>query len=164
MKRESELVGLCIEAACESRESVEKWRMQRRSLDRLPSPVADALLRRLIARRLLYPSLLEYSYSLHPSFSTQSCPIHVSNFSFLVRVFKHSAEEVDVRDNGSVDAEWMAYLGAFRHLRYLNLADCHRITTSALWPITGVVSIVILLTYSYCHFLRDGSFVVLNWF
>ncbi|KAJ1408213.1 hypothetical protein SESBI_23749 [Sesbania bispinosa] len=47
MKSESELVGLCIEAACESRESVEKWRRQKRTLDRLPSPLADALLRRL---------------------------------------------------------------------------------------------------------------------
>ncbi|XP_014510699.1 uncharacterized protein LOC106769551 [Vigna radiata var. radiata] len=130
MKRESELVGLCIEAACESRESVEKWRMQRRSLDRLPSPVADALLRRLIARRLLYPSLLE--------------------------VFKHSAEEVDVRDNGSVDAEWMAYLGAFRHLRYLNLADCHRITTSALWPITGMNTLQ-ELDLSRCFKVNDAG-------
>jgi len=80
MKSESELVGLCIEAACQSRESVQKWRMQRRSLERLPSPVADALLRRLIARRLLYPSLLEYSYSLHPSFSIRSRSIRVSNY------------------------------------------------------------------------------------
>ncbi|WVZ24259.1 hypothetical protein V8G54_002803 [Vigna mungo] len=125
MKRESELVGLCIEAACESRESVEKWRMQRRSLDRLPSPVADALLRRLIARRLLYPSLLD-------------------------------AEEVDVRDNGSVDAEWMAYLGAFRHLRYLNLADCHRITTSALWPITGMNTLQ-ELDLSRCFKVNDAG-------
>ncbi|KAL9330013.1 hypothetical protein ACSQ67_005016 [Phaseolus vulgaris] len=130
MKSESELVGLCIEAACESRESVEKWRMQRRSLDRLPSPVADALLRRLISSGLLYPSLLE--------------------------VFKHSAEEVDVRDNGTVDAEWMAYLGAFRNLRYLNLADCHRITTSALWPIAGMTSLQ-ELDLSRCFKVNDAG-------
>lgn len=55
----SELVSLCIEAACASRESVEKWRMQRRSLGRLPAHLADSLLRRLIRRRLLFPSLLE---------------------------------------------------------------------------------------------------------
>lgn len=34
----------------------------------------------------------------------------------------------------------MAYLGAFRHLRYLNIAECHRITSSSLWPITGTYS------------------------
>ncbi|KAK7399111.1 hypothetical protein VNO78_10286 [Psophocarpus tetragonolobus] len=130
MKNESELVALCIEAACESRESVEKWRMQRRSLDRMPSPLADALLRCLFARRLLYPSLLE--------------------------VFKHSAEEVDVSGDYSVDAQWMAYLGAFRHLRYLNLADCRRITTSALWPITGMTSLQ-ELDLSRCFKLNDAG-------
>lgn len=114
MKSESELVELCIKSACESKEIVDKWRLQKRSLDRLPSPLANALIRRLITRRLLHPSLLE--------------------------VFKHSAEEVDARGVGSVDAEWMAYLGAFRHLRYLNVSGCHRITSSALWSITGSTS------------------------
>ncbi|XP_040871591.1 putative adenylate cyclase regulatory protein isoform X2 [Glycine max] len=130
MKSESELVGFCIEAACESRESVDKWRMQSRSLDRLPSHLADSLLRRLIARRLLYPSLLE--------------------------VFKHSAEEVDVRGDNSVDAEWMAYLGAYRHLRYLNLSDCHRVSTSALWPITGMSSLQ-ELDLSRCFKVNDAG-------
>ncbi|KAL2342677.1 hypothetical protein Fmac_003962 [Flemingia macrophylla] len=129
MKKESELVGLCIEAACESRESVEKWRLQRRSLHRLPSPLADALLRRLISRRLLFPSLLE--------------------------VFKHSVEEVDLRRESSVDAEWMAYLGAFRHLRYLNLADCRRLNSSALWPITGMTSLQ-ELDLSRCFKVNDA--------
>nr|KYP58696.1 Internalin-I [Cajanus cajan] len=126
MKNESELVGLCIDAACESRESVEKWRMQRRTLDRLPSPLADALLRRLIARRLLFP------------------------------VFKHCVEEVDLRGENSVDAEWMAYLGAFRHLRCLNLADCHRINSSALWPITGMTSLQ-ELDLSRCFKVNDAG-------
>ncbi|KAK7358527.1 hypothetical protein VNO77_00459 [Canavalia gladiata] len=130
MNGESELVELCMEAACVSRESVEKWRMQRRTLDRLPSPLADALLRRLISRRLLYPSLLE--------------------------VFKHSAEEVDVRGENSVDAEWMAYLGAFRHLRYMNLADCHRITSPSLWPITGMTSLQ-ELDLSRCLKVNDAG-------
>ena len=49
-----------IEATCENRESVKKWQRQRRSLERLPSHLADALLHRLIHRRLLFPSLLEY--------------------------------------------------------------------------------------------------------
>lgn len=104
-----------MEAACESRESVEKWRRQKRSLERLPSHLADALLRRLIHRRLLYPSLLE--------------------------VFKLSVEEIDLRGENSVDAEWMAYLGAFRYLRSLNVADCHKVTSSALWAITGMTSL-----------------------
>ncbi|XP_027340047.1 systemin receptor SR160 [Abrus precatorius] len=131
MKSESQLVALCLESACESRESVEKWRMQRHTLHRLPSPLADALLRRLIARRLLNPSLLE--------------------------VFKHSAEEVDLKGDNSVDAEWMAYLGAFRHLRYLNLSDCHRrITTSAIWPITGMTSLQ-ELDLSRCFKVNDAG-------
>lgn len=57
---ENHLVELCIDSACRSKDSVEKWRRQKRSLERLPSHLADALLRRLHARRLLYPSLLEY--------------------------------------------------------------------------------------------------------
>ena len=49
-----------IEATCENRERVEKWQRQRRSLERLPSHLADALLHRLIHHRLLFPSLLEH--------------------------------------------------------------------------------------------------------
>lgn len=60
MEMENQLVELCLNSACESKDSVEKWRRQKRSLERLPSHLADALLRRLHARRLLYPSLLEY--------------------------------------------------------------------------------------------------------
>ncbi|KAH9719187.1 hypothetical protein KPL70_005715 [Citrus sinensis] len=32
----------------------------------------------------------------------------------------------------------MAYLGAFRYLRSLNVADCRRVTSSALWALTGM--------------------------
>lgn len=53
-------------------------------------------------------------------------------------MFKHNVEEVDLRGDNSVDAEWMAYIGGFRYLRSLNLADCHRLTNSALWAITGI--------------------------
>lgn len=109
---ESELVRLCIEAACQSGESVQKWRRQRRSLERLPAHLADSLLRHLIRRRLIFPSLLE--------------------------VFKHNAEAIELRGENSVDAEWMAYLGAFRYLRSLNVADCRRVTSSALWALTGM--------------------------
>ncbi|KDP25302.1 hypothetical protein JCGZ_20458 [Jatropha curcas] len=115
METESRLVRMCIEAACDSRESVEKWRRQRRSLERIPSPLADALLGRLIHRRILFPSLLE--------------------------LFKQSVEVVDLRGESAVDAEWMAYLGAFRYLRYLNLSDCRRINSSALWALTGMTSL-----------------------
>lgn len=115
IETESRLVRLCIEAACESRESVEKWRKQRRTLNSMPSPLADALLRRLFLRRLLFPSLLE--------------------------VFKRSVEVVDLKGENNVDAEWMAYLGAFRYLRSLNLPDCHRINNSALWSLVGMTSL-----------------------
>ncbi|MED6126246.1 hypothetical protein PIB30_076462 [Stylosanthes scabra] len=129
-KSESELVMLCIEAACQSRDTVNKWRMQRRTLDHLPSHLADALIRRLLSRRLLYPSLLE--------------------------VFKQSAEEIDLRGDNSVDAEWIAYLGAFRQLRYLNLSDCHRITCSSLWPLSGMASLN-HLHLSNCFKLNDSA-------
>ena len=49
-----------IKAMYENQESVEKWRRQRRSLERLPSHLTDALLHRLIHCHLLFPSLLEY--------------------------------------------------------------------------------------------------------
>ncbi|KAB1209884.1 F-box/LRR-repeat protein 16 [Morella rubra] len=124
-RMESGLVGLCIEAACQSKESVEKWRRQRRSLERLPSHLADALLRRLLCRRLLYPSLLD-------------------------------AEEINLRGENTVDAEWMAYLGAFRNLRSLNVADCHRVTSSALWAMTGM-SCLQELDLSRCLKLTDAG-------
>ncbi|XVF10424.1 hypothetical protein REPUB_Repub07fG0181600 [Reevesia pubescens] len=115
MEKESDLVRRCMEAACRSRESVEKWRRQRRTLERLPSHLSQSLLRNLLRRRLLFPSLLE--------------------------VFKYSVEEIDLRGENCVDAEWMAYLGAFRYLRSLNLADCHRINNSSIWPLVGMNSL-----------------------
>ncbi|GLU05961.1 hypothetical protein SLE2022_230330 [Rubroshorea leprosula] len=59
MEKETDLVRLCLEAACKSKESVEKWRWQGRTLERLPSHLAQSLLQRLLHRRLLFPSLLE---------------------------------------------------------------------------------------------------------
>ncbi|KAF5207009.1 Leucine-rich repeat (LRR) family protein [Thalictrum thalictroides] len=111
-ERESGLVRLCIEAASESKESIEIWRRQRRTLEKMPTPLAEALLRRLLRRRLLYPSLLE--------------------------VFKHCIEEINLQRENFVDSEWMAYLGAFRNLRTLNIADCKGINNSALWAISGM--------------------------
>ncbi|KAL8138947.1 hypothetical protein V2J09_004948 [Rumex salicifolius] len=115
LKVDSMLVRLSIEAACASSESVERWRMQRRTLERLPSPIAEALFHRLLHQRLIYPSLLE--------------------------IFKSSLENIDLSGEQSVDAEWIAYIGAFSYLHSLNLADCHRVTTSSLWPITGLTSL-----------------------
>lgn len=61
-----------------------------------------------------------------------------------------------MRGDNSVDAEWMAYLGAYRHLRYLNLSDCHRVSTSALWPITGMSSLQ-ELDLSRCFKVNDAG-------
>ncbi|KAE8677961.1 AMP-dependent synthetase and ligase family protein isoform 1 [Hibiscus syriacus] len=130
MEQESELIRRCIEAACRSKESVEKWRRQRRSLERLPSHLSQALLRNLLRRRLLFPSLLE--------------------------VFKHSAEEIDLRGENYVDEEWMAYLGAFRYLRTLNLANCHRINNSAIWSLVGMTSLK-ELDLSRCMKVSDAG-------
>lgn len=65
----------------------------------------------------------------------------VLKYSFLssFRVFKYSVEEINLRGESIVDAEWMAYLGAFRYLHSIILADCHKINNSALWNITGVM-------------------------
>nr|XP_043611680.1 internalin I [Erigeron canadensis] len=109
---ESPLVRLCLEAATQSGAAVETWRRQRRTLERLPSHLAGALLHRLLKRRLVYPSLLE--------------------------VFKYSVEKVDLRGESCVDAEWMAYLGAFHYLYSLNISDCHKINSSALWSLSGM--------------------------
>ncbi|XP_031473006.1 uncharacterized protein LOC116245655 [Nymphaea colorata] len=106
------LVGMCIEAACISGDSVEAWRRQRRTLQMLPAHLAHALFRCLLDRKLIVPSLLE--------------------------VFQYSVEVVDLKGKSFVDAEWMAYIGAYRSLRVLNLAECKGINNSSLWSITGM--------------------------
>ncbi|XP_021757655.1 F-box/LRR-repeat protein 13-like [Chenopodium quinoa] len=127
---DSRLARMCIDAATDSRYAVDKWRLQRRSLERLPSPLASALLHRLLHRRLLFPSLLE--------------------------VFKFSVEEVDLSGENSVDAEWMAYLGAFSYLCSLNVADCYRINNPALWPLAGMTSLM-QLDLSRCMKVTDSG-------
>ncbi|WOL02122.1 hypothetical protein Cni_G10841 [Canna indica] len=125
------LVGKCIEAASASARSVEKWRRQRRTLEHLPSFLADALLRCIIRRRLLrYPSWLE--------------------------TFKNSVENVDLRGENYVGAEWLAYLGAFRFLRCLNLADCKGVNNSALWFLAGMDSLK-ELDLSRCSKVSDSG-------
>ncbi|XP_071698650.1 uncharacterized protein [Rutidosis leptorrhynchoides] len=54
------------------------------------------------------------------------------------RVFKYSVEKLDLRGESSVDAEWMAYIGAFHYLCSLNVSYCHRINSSALWALSGM--------------------------
>ncbi|XP_010541620.1 PREDICTED: toll-like receptor 13 [Tarenaya hassleriana] len=133
MERESGLVSLCMEEACKSWEAIERWRRQRRSLEhleQLPPHLADSLLRRLLRRRLLFPSLLE--------------------------VFKHCVENLDLRGESSIDAEWMAYIGAFVNLFSLNLSDCHRIHSSTLWPLTGLASLK-ELDLSRCSKVTDSG-------
>ncbi|KAH6804381.1 hypothetical protein C2S51_032628 [Perilla frutescens var. frutescens] len=127
---ESLLVRMCIEAATESAVAVDKWRRQRRTLERMPSHLAEALLYHLLRRRLLYPSLLE--------------------------VFKYSVEEINLRGESFVDAEWMAYLGAFRYLHSIILADCHKINNSALWNITGMTNLK-EMDISRCSKITDAG-------
>ncbi|KAL6864888.1 hypothetical protein ACP4OV_016039 [Aristida adscensionis] len=127
---EARLLDLCIDAAARGAATVEAWRRQRRSLERLPAPLADALLRRLAARRLLFPSLLE--------------------------VFQRSVEEVDLRGHVAVDAEWLAYLGSFRYLRALNLADCKNVNNSAVWALSGMNTLK-ELDLSRCSKVSDAG-------
>lgn len=63
----------------------------------------------------------------------------ISSFMSPYRVFKYSVEVIDLKGESLVDAEWMAYLGAFRYLRSMILADCHKINNAALWNITGAI-------------------------
>ncbi|CDP12152.1 unnamed protein product [Coffea canephora] len=130
IETESELIRMCIEAATESGNAVEAWRRQRRTLERMPSLLAGALLHRLLHRRLLFPSLLE--------------------------VFKHNVEEIDLRGENCVDAEWMAYLGAFNYLHSLNLSDCYKVNSAALWSITGMPNLK-ELDLSRCSKITDAG-------
>ncbi|XP_059288781.1 uncharacterized protein LOC132042188 isoform X1 [Lycium ferocissimum] len=111
----SQLVEMCVESATHSLDAVEAWRRQRRTIESMPCHLAQTLLHRLLQRRLLFPSLLE--------------------------VFKFCVEEIDLRGESRVDAEWMAYIGAFDNLRCLNLSDCNKINNSAIWAITGMTNL-----------------------
>ncbi|KAK3137269.1 hypothetical protein QOZ80_5BG0450120 [Eleusine coracana subsp. coracana] len=127
---ETRLLDRCIDVAARSAATVEVWRRQRRSLERLPAQLADALLRRLAARGLLFPSLLE--------------------------VFQRSVEEVDLSGLAAVDAEWLAYLGSFRYLRVLKLADCKNITNPAVWALSGMNTLK-ELDLSRCSKISDAG-------
>ncbi|KAF0924626.1 hypothetical protein E2562_010229 [Oryza meyeriana var. granulata] len=129
-RSEMRLVDRCIDAAARGAATVEAWRRQRRSLERLPAQLADALLRRLAARRLLFPSLLE--------------------------VFQHSVEEIDLSGHIAINAEWLAYLGSFRYLRVLKLADCKNVNSSAVWALSGM-STLKELDLSRCSKISDAG-------
>lgn len=74
------------------------------------------------------------------------------------RLFKYSVEEIDLRGESCVDAEWMAYLGAFRYLQSIILADCHRINNSALWNITGLqMRFEFIQTHGYRHMTHTSQ-------
>ena len=53
------------------------------------------------------------------------------------RVFKWSVEEVDLSGSLAVDAEWLSYLGSFRYLKVLKLADCKNVDNGAIWSLAG---------------------------
>lgn len=130
IEMQSELIQMCIDAASASKDAVDAWRKQRRTLERMPSHLSGALLHNLLRRGLLFPSLLE--------------------------VFKYSIEEIDFRGENCVDAEWMAYLGAFHFLHSLNLADCYKVNSAALWAITGMSNLR-GLDLSRCSKITDGG-------
>ncbi|TMW84500.1 hypothetical protein EJD97_025052 [Solanum chilense] len=127
---DSQLVEMCMASATESLVAVEAWRRQRRTLEMMPSHLAEALLHRLLRRRLLFPSLLE--------------------------VFKFCVDGIDLRGESYVDAEWMAYIGGFDHLHSLNLSDCNKINSSAIWAITGMTNLK-ELDLSRCSKITDAG-------
>ncbi|GAQ91684.1 hypothetical protein KFL_008340040 [Klebsormidium nitens] len=105
------LIDLCIEAIL----SGGLWKYQRRSLERLPSPFVERLFHRLLSSRQLSPPLLE--------------------------LFQACLEEVDLSGVSAVDATWLAYVGAYTHLRSLNLAACKNVTDASLWHLLGLSSL-----------------------
>ncbi|KAL6986397.1 hypothetical protein U1Q18_019762 [Sarracenia purpurea var. burkii] len=80
-----------------------------------------------------------------------------AHVQLIIRVFKYSVEEVDLRSETSVDAEWMAYLGAFHCLCSLNIADCSRITNSALWAITVLLDKTTYIYTSQAHMYGENE-------
>lgn len=55
-----------------------------------------------------------------------------------------------------MDAEWMAYLGGFRNLRILKLADCRNLNNHSLWPIAGLSNLK-ELDLSRCSKVTDAG-------
>jgi hypothetical protein len=74
-----------------------------------------------------------------------TCSIIVSymSFSIMCRVFQHTVEEINLSGESMVDGEWLAYLGAFRCLHSLKLADCRGVSSSSIWPLSGMTRFAI---------------------
>ena len=56
---EGRLLEMCIRAACRDMKSVRAWRQKRRTLEMLPSELAERLFHRLLQAHLLSPPLIE---------------------------------------------------------------------------------------------------------
>jgi hypothetical protein len=56
---EGRLLEMCIRAACRDMKSVRAWRQKRRTLELLPSELAERLFHRLLQAHLLSPPLIE---------------------------------------------------------------------------------------------------------
>jgi len=65
-------------------------------------------------------------------------------------------EEIDFSGNIAVDAEWLAYLGAFRYLRVLKMADCKNVNSAAVWALSGM-STLKELDLSRCSRISDAG-------
>uniref|UniRef100_A0A453FZC8 Uncharacterized protein n=2 Tax=Aegilops tauschii subsp. strangulata TaxID=200361 RepID=A0A453FZC8_AEGTS len=64
--------------------------------------------------------------------------------------------EIDFSGNIAVDAEWLAYLGSFRYLGILKLADCKKVDHSAIWALSGM-SMLKELDLSRCSRITDAG-------
>ncbi|GLT67926.1 hypothetical protein SLA2020_401990 [Shorea laevis] len=115
MEKETDLVRLCLEAACKSKERVEKWRSQRRTLERLPSHLAQSLLQRLLHRRLLFPSLLE--------------------------VFKYSVEEIDLRDCHRITDSALWAIAGMTNLKEVDLSRCMKVTDARVSHLVSILTL-----------------------
>ncbi|XWS61621.1 hypothetical protein CRYUN_Cryun07bG0142100 [Craigia yunnanensis] len=118
MEKESVLVRRYIEAACLIRESVEKWRRQRRTLERLPSYLSQTLLQNLLRRRLLFPSLLE-----RISLSTLSDCHRINSSSIWSIVGMTSLKEVDLSRRMKVTYAAVRYLISISTLEKLWISE-----------------------------------------
>eukprot|EP00897_Mesotaenium_endlicherianum_P006326 jgi/Mesen1/5721/ME000289S04821 len=120
------LVHLCLEAAPRS----DTWRLQRRTLERLPGPLAKAFFDKLLAGRQMTAPLLE--------------------------LFQRCVEDVDLIGYPGVDNTWLAYLGGFQYLRSLHLDGIRSVTDGAIWYLAGIQGMEVL-SLNRCARVTDGA-------